>query len=429
MRDEVVRKSQWWIAVILAGSSALNYLDRQTLPILIGTIQKEIHFTDLQYSYVTAVFLAGYTAMTAVSGRILDIVGTRKGLAFAVAIWSIASSIHFACRSAVQFAIARLALALGESANFPAGVKGVTERFPLKDRAFAVGIFNSGSSLGAAIGAPLISFAALLCGWRWTFAITGLLGFIWIAVFLFAVRDPVRREDRERKDDPVAGQQYSLFQLLGSRRAWGCFVARIFIDPVTYFLIFWVPRFLQTERGFGLTDIGRFLWAPYLALSIGTVIGGYVPAQLVRVGWTVNRARKSIMLISTGTIVVSCFVIVGSKSSALVLVALGAFMFAHGAWGNITIPAEVFDSKVVGTVSGLGGTLGGIAGIIAQVLIGAVLLKHSFAPLFLFAGLLYTFAFGSLCLLIKQLGSTQVAMPGEALQPAGVPGGGKDTSD
>lgn len=393
---------RWWIAIILAGSAALNYLDRQTLPILLGAIQKEIRFSTLQYSYVTAIFLAGYTALTAISGRLLDRVGTKRGLAIAVAVWSIASSVHSFCRNVLQFAAARLLLAIGESADFPSGVKGITERFPMEERAFAIGIFNSGASIGAAIGAPLISFTAVRFGWRLTFFMTGVLGALWLIIFLLVCKDPQAHEEPSARARPK--RQYSILSLLGMRESWGCFVARIFIDPVTYFLIFWVPRYLQTSRGFTLEDIGRFLWAPYCALAVGTIVGGYIPGQLAKRGWTVNRARKSTMLVSSIVILASCITIVVTDSSLLVLVALGAFMFAHGAWGNITIPAEAFDSKVVGTISGIGGMMGGVAGVIGQVVLGYILQHHSFSPVFLCAGTLYLLAFVFLCVLIRRLG-------------------------
>lgn len=408
MASRTASHLRWSITALLAASTALNYLDRQTLSILVGTIQKDIKFTDVQYSYITTTFLIGYTVMTAISGRLLDWMGTRKGLSIAVAIWSFASVLHPLCRTVTQFSLCRLLLGIGESANFPAGVKAIAESFPVRERAFAIGIFNSGSALGAALGASLIAFSAVAFGWRATFVITGALGFLWVLAFLKIYRrqsEVVSFPDEPAEAIPDKTPSISFWCVLRMKAAWGCFAARIFIDPVTYFLIFWVPKYLEQERGFSLIDIGHYLWAPYLALAAGTVFGGYLPRQLVLAGWTVNRARKGTMLISSLLIPICCVVIITTSSTVAVLVALGIFMFSHGAWGNIAIPAEVFPENWIGTVAGLGGLLGGVTGIAGQLAIGQVLKHYSFTPVFLGAGLAYPAAFLSVCLLIKHLGS------------------------
>lgn len=407
MASRTASHLRWSITALLAASTALNYLDRQTLSILVGTIQKDIKFTDVQYSYITTTFLIGYTVMTAISGRLLDWMGTRKGLSIAVAIWSFASVLHPLCRTVTQFSLCRLLLGIGESANFPAGVKAVAESFPVRERAFAIGIFNSGSALGAALGAPLIAFSAVAFGWRATFVITGALGFLWVLAFLkiYRPQSKVSFPDEPAEAIPDKAPAISFWRVLRMKAAWGCFAARIFIDPVTYFLIFWVPKYLEQERGFNLIDIGHYLWAPYLALAAGTVFGGYLPRQLVLAGWTVNRARKGTMLISSLLIPICCIVIITTSSTVAVLIALGIFMFSHGAWGNIAIPAEVFPENWIGTVAGLGGLLGGITGIAGQLAIGQVLKRYSFTPVFLGAGLAYPAAFLSVCVLIKHLGS------------------------
>lgn len=402
---------RWWIAIILSASAALNYLDRQALSILVETIEKEIALTTTQYSYITAIFLFGYTAMTGVSGRLLDHFGTKKVLAVAVLAWSFVSACHSLCRTAGQLLFAHLLLGICQSANWPAGVKATAEWFPVEERAFAVGIFNSGSSVGAAISASLVSFVALRAGWRMAFLSTLFLGILWAIAFLYLYRS--RGQKLPHSETRLVGRSsssISIGRVLQLRASWGCFVARIFIDPVTYLFIFWIPKYLQMDWNYKLVDIEHYLWAPYIALAIGTVLGGEVPRRLTRIGWTVNRARKSTMLASSLMILFCALALIEAKSAALVLLALALFMSGHGFWGNIAIPAEVFPSEIVGTVAGVGGLLGGIAGMLAQLLIGWTLQKHSFVPIFFCAGGLYLMAFAIVSFLIPNLGKQSLCL-------------------
>lgn len=405
--------NRWLIVCVLAVSTALNYLDRQTLSILIVTIQREIHLTDRHYSLMTTGFVASYTLMTAVAGVALDRFGVRRGLSWAVALWSAACALHALCRSAVQMAAARLLLGVGESANFPAGVKGIAEIFPVEERALAVAIFNSGSSFGAALGVPLIAWLGVVYGWRMCFLTTGLLGFLWLAAFLL-VYPKMNRAAAAAEPNPAlaldlpAGgsqaQRPGFVSLLVQRRSWGCFAARIFIDPVTYFLIFWVPKFLQDQHGFTLQQLGRLLWAPYLLMAIGTLVGGWLPELMVHRGKTINYSRKLIMGICSVIILASSFVIASQSSKLIILVALGTLMFCHGSWGNITLPAESFRGQIIGTVAGMGGLLGGIAGIAGQYMLGDIIPRYGYRQIFVVAGCMYGVAFLIVCLCIPRLG-------------------------
>lgn len=373
---------------MLCLSTALNYLDRQTLSILAGTIQNELGIDDTAYSRITSAFLLSYTVMYAVSGRLLDGIGTRLGFLISVAFWSVANMLHGLARTAQQLAVCRFLLGIGESANFPAGVKVVAEWFPMRERALAVGIFNSGSSIGAAISAPLVSFLALQYGWRIAFVVTGALGLFWVTGWWFLYRDP--RHQSEADEPSVEG--VPLKALLSDRRTWGCVSARVFIDPVTYFLTFWIPKYLEKEQGFTLAELGLYTWMPFAALAAGTIAGGAIPARLIARGWTHTRARKTVMLVSSIGIPLCYFVLTQGAGPALAVAALVGLMFGHGAWGNITIPAEVFPKSVVGTVSGIGGTLGGCAGIVTQLLIGWTIQNLSFTPVFFGCGSMYLIA-------------------------------------
>ena len=300
------RGLRWYMVALLAMASELNYLDRQALSVLAQTIQDELGFTTIEYSYITSAFLTSYTVMYLVSGRLVDWLGSRKSFSLFVSGWSLATMLHFFARTPFQFASCRFLLGATEPANFPAGVKAVSEWFPLRERALAVGLFNAGTAVGAGLAAPLVSLVALTLGWRWAFVITGGIGLLWVIIWrrcYHLPKDHPRLSAEERTlilDGQPADQapepMMPWAQLLRLRTTWACVFARMLTDPVTYFFVFWTPKYLQQEQGFNLADIGKFSWIPFVALALGNICGGLVPNRLVRSGWTVNRARKTTML-------------------------------------------------------------------------------------------------------------------------------------
>ncbi|HVR72085.1 MAG TPA: MFS transporter [Vicinamibacteria bacterium] len=408
-----IKNLRWGVAGMLCLSSVLNYLDRQTLSVLAATIQQDLRLTDVDYSRVTSAFLVSYTIMYAVSGRLVDVLGTRKSFLIFVSSWSVANMLHGFARTAGQLAFFRFLLGAAEPANFPGGVKAVSEWFPMRERALAVGIFNAGTALGGALAVPIVSFIALQWGWRWAFVVTGALGFVWVAVWAAFYRLPheharITAEERElilgdSRAEP-APTAVPIARLLGMRAVWGCILARVLTDPVSYFLNFWIPKYLQSERGFSLADIGRYGWIPFAALAAGNIFSGAMPRWLVSRGWSLDRARKATMLAVSLAMPVLCFLVTRVEGSALALAVMSALFFGHAAWGNITLPAEVFPTHVVGTVSGLGGALGGVAGILSQLAIGWVVTNLSFAPLFAAMALTYLVAFALVQILVGELG-------------------------
>jgi ACS family hexuronate transporter-like MFS transporter len=408
-----IRNLRWGVAAMLCLSSELNYLDRQTLSVLAATIQQDLHLTDVDYSRVTSAFLVSYTIMYAVSGKLVDVLGTRRSFLIFVSSWSVANMLHGFARTASQLAFFRFLLGAAEPANFPGGVKAVSEWFPMRERALAVGIFNAGTALGGALAVPLVSFIALQWGWRFAFVVTGSLGFLWVAMWAAFYRLPqdhprISAEERElilsdsRAEPPPTA--VPIRRLLGMREAWGCILARVLTDPVSYFLNFWIPKYLQTERGFSLADIGRYGWIPFAALTAGNLFSGGMPRWLVSRGWTLNRARKTTMLAVSLAMPLLCFLVTRVEGAGLALGVMSALFFGHAAWGNIILPAEVFPKHVVGTVSGLGGALGGVTGIVTQLAIGWVVQNLSFAPLFAAMSMTYLLAFAAVHFLIGELG-------------------------
>jgi ACS family hexuronate transporter-like MFS transporter len=416
---------RWYIAVLLCLASELNYLDRQTLSVLANTIQEELNLSTVDYSEITSSFLISYAVMYAVSGRLIDRLGTRRGFLIFVSGWSIANMLHGLASSALHFKAFRFLLGAAEPANFPGGVKAVSEWFPMHERALAVGIFNAGTALGSTVAVPLVSGIALTFGWRWAFVITGALGFVWVAVWALVYRLPQhhpRLGDEERKlilgtevEGQGASHEVPLGRLLRMRETWGCVLARVLTDPISYFLFFWTPTYFQQERGFNLADVGTYLWIPFVALTLGNLASGGIPRLLISRGWSVNRARKTTMLAVSLLMPVCCLLVTQVRSPVVAVALMTAIMFGHAAWGNITLPAEVFPKSVVGTVSGLGGALGAAVGAITQWQIGRVVQDLSFAPIFAICSAAYITAFLLVHGLIGELGVIRKLAPAVAV--------------
>jgi len=409
---------RWGIATLLFFVSTLNYLDRQVLSVLAPTIQAELRLTDLDYAYITSAFLLSYTVMYAISGALVDRLGTRKSYLWAVGGWSAANILHAFAQTAMQFSVFRFLLGIAESANFPAGVKAASEWFPIRERALAIGMLNAGSSAGAAIAIPLVSVIAVQFGWQAAFMVTGALGLIWMAFWrrqYYLPQEHPRITATERAlildgqpEQPIDGQKgfkANLWQLLRMRQAWGCLCARIFIDPITYFLTFWIPKYLQEQQGLTLDQMGYFAWIPFVVLAVGTLLGGIIPQWFIsRWGWSLNRSRKTVMLFASLLIPLCCVILFQATGMVVAIVAIAGIMLGHGLWGNITIPAEVFPQHVQGTLTGIGGTLGGIAGILSQLSVGWTVQHFSYAPIFVGIGIAYLFTLLCVQLLTGKLG-------------------------
>jgi ACS family hexuronate transporter-like MFS transporter len=415
MKKRNIPHLRWYIAILLCLSTELNYLDRQTLSVLADTIQRELGLSTIDYSRITTSFLISYAIMYVIGGRLIDFLGTRRGMMIFLSGWSVVNMLHALARSAMHFTLFRFMLGAMEPANFPAGVKAVSEWFPMKERALAVGIFNAGTALGSAFAALLVPWIALYWGWRWAFVVTGALGFVWIAIWAAVYRLPQVHpwiSEAERKliladSGPVRDEatgSVPFKRLLKMPETWGCVMARVLTDPISYFLFFWTPKYFQQERGFDLADVGSFLWIPFVALTIGNLASGGIPRWLVARGWSVNGARKATMLGVSLAMPVLCLAVTRVQSPAVAVAIMTGIMFGHAAWGNITLPAEVFPKKVVGTVSGLGGSLGAVVGAITQFTIGIVVQNLSFAPVFAFCAFAYLLALALVHLLIGELG-------------------------
>jgi ACS family hexuronate transporter-like MFS transporter len=393
---------RWYICALLFLATTINYLDRQTLSVLKPLLQKELAWTEAGYGWINFSFQTAYAIMLGVSGRLLDVVGVRAGFIAAVIVWSLAAMAHALSRGTVSFAVARFGLGTGEAANFPASIKAVAEWFPKRERALATGIFNSGTNVGVMLS-PLVVWLATAWHWQAAFILTGATGFLWLALWMWFYRPPEehpRLSERELalirsdKEPPDAGAKVPWASLLRYRQAWAFLLGKMMTDPVWWFYLYWLPSYLNKERGVSALTGAVMLIIPYIAADFGSIGGGWLSGYLINRGWKVGRAR----LIALGTFA-CCMpgaiwaVLTKDFWTALVLISLATA--SHQAWSaNIfTIASDMFPRRVVGSVVGLGGMCGAIGGMFMTLVAGGVLQWFgSYVPLFVIAGLMHPLA-------------------------------------
>lgn len=415
MPKRPIKHLRWYIAILLCLASELNYMDRSALAALKGTIQADFGFSDSDYAMIGAIFLWVYAFSYLATGWLVDRIGSRRSMILFVSGWSLANMLHSMATGVKSLAFFRGLLATMEPGSFPAGIKAVSEWFPMKERAMAVGIFSAGVALGSTLAMPIVTAVTLAFNWQAAFLVTGGVGFIWVAVWYFFYQlpeDHPRISGDERAmilaardvESVEVTSQPSLARLVRMREAWGCILARVLTDPISYFITLWFPAYLQKERGFTLQDVGRYGWIPYLGLTLGYLFGGALPRRLIARGWSLSKARKTTML-GVSLAMFAIALAVPRVSSPMVAVALlSLFTFGHAAWSNITLPTEVFHKSAVGTVTGLGGFLGAITGGAFQLVVGSVVTKYGYTPIFSAFSVAYLTALLAVHLCIGELG-------------------------
>jgi ACS family hexuronate transporter-like MFS transporter len=400
---------RWWIAGLLAIATALNYLDRQSLPVVVGEVQKSIPITDAEYARLQMLFLLAYAIMYAGGGRIIDWLGTRAGYAVMILWWSGAALLHGLVGSVQGLGIARFLLGLGEGGGFPGSAKAVSEWFPVKERSFAFGIFNTGSSAGAVVAPPLIAAIVVGLGWRWVFYITGFLGFAWAVAWLLMYQAPAKHRliTSAEKDHLFAAMggagsvavekpAYELrwADLFRHRQLWGLLVAKFLSDSAWYFFIFWLPKYLGDVRHLNIREIGYYAWIPYAFAGAGSFIGGWLSSYLITRNLTVDRSRKIGLGVSAALMPAS--LLIAASPLALAIAFFSMALFGHQFWSTImqTLAADVFPSKLVGSVAGLMGAAGSFGAMLFNGLAGALITyQHSYSAVFLIAGVLHPISF------------------------------------
>jgi ACS family hexuronate transporter-like MFS transporter len=377
------------LCVLLFFAAALCFLDRQVLSVLAPKITAEFGLSNTVYSRIVFAFVLSYTVMLALGGRLMDRLGTRRGLGYSVGFWSLASAAHAMVTGPWSLGIARFFLGVGEGPCFPGTTKGAVEWMDPKRRGLAVGFANSGSALGAILAPPLTVWAAATWGWRGAFAATAGLGAIWLIAWQLAFRG--LPEAVRGNGNPTASVRWG--DLLSRPEVRRLLAARFCFDPVFYFYMFWIPQYLNRERGMSLAEIGAMVWIPFVALEIANISAGYVSDSLVGRGWDRRRARMTLMLIAA-LLTPASFGASLAGTPALAIGLMSVLLFAHGIWiaNYMTLVGETVAPHQVATTVGLTGTCGGIAGMLSNLVIGPVVDHYSFGPVFLASAVVYPLA-------------------------------------
>ena len=434
---------RWWIIGLVCLATIINYIDRSALSIMWEFMVPDLGFSqqeaDQLYATVGVIFTIAYSAGKFISGAVYDKVGTRIGFVLSIFFWSVASIMHFFTRGLATLGLFRGVLAVAEAGNWPGAVKNNGEWFPVKERALAQGIFNTGAAVGSIISAPAIAALYEAYGWRWAFVIIGALGLLWIIPWLIINKaQPAKHawitdEEREYilsdqpKVDPDAldtSDKMSINEILSFKESWGVLITRFFIEPVWWFFLVWLPIYLVRAYEFNIKDLGAKSWFPYLGAAIGSIVGGMVAKKLLNNN-SLDKTRKKIItigiLIALAGIITSILFSLYADSAEMFLLASFIVLFGFQfAIGNIqTLPSDLLPSKSVGSLAGLSGTVGAISVAIVTAIVPKVIstpiLKDfftgsnvnsvviSFLPLFILLGVLCVLALVSLFIFVKEI--------------------------
>jgi ACS family hexuronate transporter-like MFS transporter len=408
---------RWVICGLLFLGVTKNYMDRQVLGVLKGPLQHELGWNDVDYGNLVFAFQTAYAFGMIIVGRLIDWLGTRIGYAVAMVFWSLASMAHAAANSFVTFALARAALGFGEAGVFPASIKSVAEWFPKKERALATGIFNAGTNIGAIITPLIVPWIAGHLGWRWAFLFTGALGFVWLALWVIWYRKP------EEHSRCTAGEreyiQSDLFAPLGRipwarllhyRQTWTFAAGKFMVDPIWWFYLFWIPDYLQREHGLRLTQIGLPILVIYLISDVGSVAGGWLSSALIRRGFSINAGRKWAMLACAVCVVPIAVVYrVSGLWPTTLLIGLAAAAHQGFSANLFTLTSDLFPSRAVASVVGIGGMAGAVGGMLIAQIVGHVLQwTNSYMIPFFIAASAYLIALLIIHLLSPQLEQARI---------------------
>jgi ACS family hexuronate transporter-like MFS transporter len=407
-----VGRFRWVIVGLLFAATAINYVDRQMIGVLKPTLSHEFGWSEGDYADIVFWFQLAYAIGYVSFGRIVDVLGARLGYAMALAIWTVSHMAHGLAAGVTSFAAARFGLGIGESGNFPAGIRAVTDWFPQRERALAIGIFNAGANVGAIVTPLLVPVLVLAFGWRMAFFLTGFLGIAWIAVWWIVYRHPAEHKRVGKAElawiqhdpvDPV--ERIPWARLLGQRETWAYALGKFLIDPIWWFFLFWLPGYLFERYDLDLTSFGLPLAAIYLISDVGSVLGGWMSSRLIKAGFSANVARKSTMAFWAVCVFPIWFAQDIASLWGAVLVT-GLATAAHQAFSaNLyTLPSDLFPRAAVGSVIGIGGTVGALGGMGMALFTGYILdATGSYRVLFAICASAYVLALGVVHLLSPRL--------------------------
>ena len=413
-----IKGLRWWIIGLVCLATVINYIDRAALGIMWPAMKDDLGLTEQDYAWIINIFTITYAAGKFISGKVYDKVGTRIGFILSIFFWSLASVLHFFAKGAASLGIFRGLLGVAEAGNWPGAVKNNSEWFPIKERALAQGIFNAGAGIGSIVAAPTVAELYGVYGWRVTFVIIGALGFLWIIPWAIINKSKPEKHPwltNEEKNHIVSGRHESrqnledekaltVMEILSKKEAWGVISARFFIEPIWWLFVFWMPIYLYKEFDFNVKEIGYYAWFPYVGAMIGSICGGWYAKKLLENN-SVDFTRKRTVAIGCAVIFISIigailFANTPEKFVSFVFLVLFGFQFSIS---NIqTIPSDLLSGKSVGTLAGLGGSIGAISVIIMNWLI-PIITVESYTPAFIVLAVLAPLATLSLYLLIKEI--------------------------
>ncbi len=405
---------RWMIAVLLSTAIAISYFDRQTVSIAIKAIQQDIPLSNEQFSWLQSAFLIAYACMYVGGGKLIDALGTRRGMLWIMIWWSLACVSHGFATSFFMLAVSRFLLGLGEGGGFPAATKAVAEWFPAKERSTAMGIINAGTSIGAVIAPPAIALIVSAGSWPWIFYAAGACGLAWTVWWVFAYYPPEQHPSIsvEERAYISAGSTQSISDepavrwtsLLAYRQTWGLIVAKFLSDAAWYFYLFWLPKYLYDVRGFDMKSVGYFAWIPYAAAGIGCLVGGWSSSFLIKQGRSINYSRKLALGASAAVMPLIFFVTETPVSIAIVLFSLA--FFGQQSWSTLImiLPTDIYPFKSVGSVAGLVGFGGAMGGMIFGLVVGRML-DHGagYGPVFTMVSTFHVVAFLIILATIREI--------------------------
>jgi ACS family hexuronate transporter-like MFS transporter len=379
---------RWKMAILITAAIAISYFDRQTLPVSIHAIQREIPVSNIQFSRLQAAFLCAYALMYAGSGKLIDVLGTRRGFLLIMIWWSLACAAQGLANSVVFLAGSLFLLGMGEGGGFPAATKAMAEWFPARERSSAMGLMNAGTAVGAVAAPPLIALTLEYLNWHWVFFLSGAIGLLWTLWWTIEYYPAAQHPElgsKERKElaevlkaKPANAEKIPWIELLRHPQITGLVLAKFLSDAAWYFYIFWLPKYLYDVLHFDTKQVGAFAWIPYAAAGIGSLLGGWFSSRLIQRGHTVNASRKIALGISAG--VMPSILLVMHSPVEFVIVLFSIAFAGQQSWSTLvmTIPSDIVPTSVVGSVAGLVGFGGAAGGIVFGLVVGQ-LLDHGFS--------------------------------------------------
>ncbi|MGF7147872.1 ACS family hexuronate transporter-like MFS transporter [Sphingomonas zeicaulis] len=414
-----VGRYRWVVVALLFAATAINYIDRQMIGVLKPTLQADLGWTESDFATIVFYFQLAYAVGYLSFGKIIDVLGARVGYTVAIIIWTIAHMAHGLASSVTTFAMARFGLGIGESGNFPAGIRAVADWFPQRERAFAIGLFNAGANVGAIITPLLVPLLVLWFDWRVAFYVTGIFGILWLIAWWALYRHPSEHPKISatelawiRQDPEDTVEKIGWGKILTIKETWAFALGKFFIDPIWWFFLFWLPGYLFERYDMDLKTFGLPLAAIYLISDGGSIAGGWLSSRLIKAGYSVNYARKIAMLIAA-VCVLPIFFAQSIDSVWMAVLIIGIATAAHQAFSaNLyTFPSDVFPRSAVGSVIGIGGTMGAIGGMAMSIFTGYILeaTNNNYSVLFAVCAAAYMLALLTVHLLSPRLGRVSVA--------------------